>query len=100
MSEHGPRQQELEEGARPVSAPNARVDQVLAADLWLADRICQHAGIREAYFLGCLDDPAARRERLRKAILENGLSTVGLGSHAGKFETYSAHFERRFGEAL
>lgn len=85
-----------------TSGPNARVDldPTLAADLWLAGRICDHSGIRQALFMGCIEKPDARRERLRQAILENALSTVGLGSHAGKFETYAAHFQRRFGESL
>lgn len=75
-------------------------DRELAADLWLAERICEHTGVRAAMFLGAVHDAPQRRERLRQAILANGLSTVGLGKHRGKFETYAAHFARRFGEAL
>lgn len=79
--------------------PEAR-DPVLRADLWLAARIVEHTGLREALFHGAVHEPRERRERLRKAILENGLATVGLGHYRGKFETYRAHFARRFGEPL
>lgn len=77
-----------------------QLEPVLAADLWLAEKICEHSGIRAALFHGALDDAPTRRERLRAAILANGLSTFGLGRHRGKLETYAAHFRRRFGQEL
>lgn len=88
--------------ARDQADPRAALHEPanLAADMWLAERIVAHTGIRDSLFAGVVHEPTQRRERLRKAILENGLSTVGLGRHGGKFETYAAHFRRRFGEGL
>lgn len=112
MSGNSPAELGFVKTSRATSGVNARdqaqlelavameADPVLRADLWLAERIVAHTGIRQSLFAGALHDSTERRERLRKSILENGLSSVGLGKHGGKFETYGAHFRRRFGEDL
>ena len=46
------------------------------------------------------DDAALRKERIRAAILANGLSSVLIGQHGGKPETYAGCFRRLYGEAL
>lgn len=45
-------------------------------------------------------DPAIRRERIRRAIVNAELGDTPLGKHAGKIENYAQAFERLYGEPL
>jgi hypothetical protein len=68
----------------------------LDAELWFVSRLRDH-GI--AVFEG-VTDSATRRERIREAILANGLSCLIIGRRNGKSESYQQCFERLFGERL
>lgn len=65
------------------------------AESWLTQRLKDH---------GC--DPYSGgpnpeyRDRLRAAILDNGMQRVIVGRHAGKPENYAQSFERLYGEPL
>lgn len=68
----------------------------LADELWFVGRLRDHLA---QIFTGDTD-PATRRERLRRAIVNAELESVILGKHAGKSETYANAFERLYGEPL
>ena len=66
----------------------------LDLELWLIKRLGDHGAVVFH------DDAALRKERIRAAILANGLSSVLIGQHGGKPETYAGCFRRLYGEAL
>lgn len=71
------------------------------AHLWLAKRLIQHRALIDA--AGIFDGtttPDERRERIRRVILEQGLSSVIIGRFNGKPESYADFFQRLFGVAL
>lgn len=69
----------------------------LDAELWFVGRLRDHLA---QIFTGDTD-PATRRERLRRAIVNAELESVILGKNAaGKSETYADAFERLYGEPL
>lgn len=65
-------------------------------EAWLVKRLGDHGA---SVFDGDTDNQT-RKERIRDAILSNGLSSVIAGQHNGKHETYAAVFRRLFGEPL
>jgi len=76
-----------------MSAPEL---QHLDREAWLAQRLGEHgAGV----FTG-ITDRDVRRERIRAAILEHGLTEVIVGRHEGKPQTYAQVFERLYGTPL
>jgi hypothetical protein len=67
------------------------------AESYLARRLKDHGVL---VFIG-VTDPAIRKERFRKAILEGGKDCVIVGRNtAGKVENYSQLFQRIYGEPL
>lgn len=68
----------------------------LDRELWLARRLREHGA---AVFEG-VTDRDTRRERVRAAILENGLASVVVGRREGKPCTYAEAFELVYGEPL
>jgi predicted kinase len=70
---------------------------LLEAETWLASRIRHHGG---AVVLDGAPDAEQRRERIREAILANGLSSVLVGRKNGRAETYSACFARLYQQKL
>lgn len=76
-------------------------DATLAAEIWICTRIKDHTGstIWLTPLSGLLD-AAQRRERIRAAILSNGLSSVLIGKRKMRSETYAQCFQRLYGVAL
>lgn len=69
----------------------------LDAELWLVGRLRDHIA---QIFTGDTD-PAVRKERIRRAIVNAELQSVILGKNAaGKTENYTEAFERLYGEPL
>jgi len=69
----------------------------LDAETWLAKRLGQHG----ANVFDGVTDTASRRERVREAILEHGLTTVIVGKGKdGKTKTYAQAYEAVYGEKL
>jgi hypothetical protein len=66
-------------------------------EAWLARRMRDHGG--GDVFQGLTDIPT-RRERMREAIRAGGLAAVVVGASERKPVTWSAAFERLYGEAL
>jgi hypothetical protein len=65
------------------------------AEDWLAERIKQHGC--DLYLNG---EFPTMRDRIRAAILANGIQVVITGRHDGKPENYAQTFERLYGEPL
>lgn len=67
-------------------------------ELYFIARLKDHG----AQIMTGVTDPTIRRERIRKAILDNGLDAVIFGRNrgTGKPDTYSQAFERFYGEPL
>lgn len=68
----------------------------LDGELWLAQRLLQH-GVD--VFDGDTNRPL-RRDRMRAAILGNGIARVVVGRKEGKTLNYADAFERLYGEPL
>jgi len=67
-------------------------------EAWLARRLLEQCKVD--VFTGTAD-PGIRRERIRAAILEHGLSTIVLGKgEGGKPENYATVFERLYQQPL
>jgi hypothetical protein len=79
-----------------MTAQHASQFDLLTLELWLAQRLRQHGA---AVFEG-VTDRDTRRERVRAAILENGLASVVLGRREGKPCTYAEAFVHVYGEPL
>ena len=69
----------------------------LSDEAWLARRMRDHGG--GDVFQGLTDIPT-RRERMREAIKNGGLAAVTVGASERKPVTWSAAFERLYGEPL
>jgi hypothetical protein len=76
-------------------------DRRLDAEVWIASRIHDHTGSEKVstLFEGVME-AEQRREAIRTAILENGLSQVWLGKRNGIGETYATFFSRMYGVKL
>jgi len=64
---------------------------------WLVARVRDHGGHAVLEDILTTEE---RRERVREAILRNGLSSVLVGRKGGKPETYAAAFQRLYGTKL
>lgn len=64
-------------------------------EMWLARRLGDFGHV----FSG-VTDTATRKARMREAIIERGIAEAICGKRAGRVETFSATFQRIYGEAL
>ena len=73
------------------------------AEEWLARRCddfnARSSGVYAAVFSG-VTDTATRKARMREAITGRGIAEAICGKRAGRVETFSATFQRIYGEAL
>lgn len=69
----------------------------LSDEAWLARRMREHGG--GDIFQGTTDT-VIRKDRLRSAIKDGGLSAVVVGANDHKPVTWGAAFERLYGEPL
>lgn len=67
----------------------------IEAEDWIGRRLLEHGC--DLYLAG---DFPTYRDRLRAAIVANGIGLVIIGRHDGRPETYSACFQRLYGEPL
>lgn len=76
-----------------------RGTELLSVELWLSQRLREH-GV--PMVTAGVTDAAMRRERVRKGILDHGLTAVIVGRNpkTKKTETYEQLFSRVYGMSL
>ena len=79
---------------------NSGLFDQLDREMWFIKRMNQHGVLDATEIFAGITDTSTRRERMRKAVLDNGLAQTTIGRRNGREETFEDCFERLFSEPL